>query len=936
MSTRYRSEDDAEEDTPSKKTKFHDPDTDNVPLDVLKAEARERRNSDLDAKPENLAETDQDDEHCIICLHPVVDRTVLINCAHDRMCFACIKQWSGKLSFPCCLSIVTSSLVIANNRGAVLYATRPSVRTSFTGFGPSTTIRSTFFLRFGQVLRLMSSPSLLLRIVQDTTTAEEAEQDEFDRAVEMRRWVYRYGLFAKHVASNKHTRFRPNPTPQQISSSQELQSRCQMFVRRELRVWPNLDIEFLTNFILSLAKAIDIRTEAAIKLISEFLDMGGRRSPAGGTIAEHFVHELYSYLRSPFRDLPAYDAVVQYDIPTDQEIPSPIPPPARQSNSFSPGPSRRQLSPPGYFQTKTRPETSDPLEASPRDQDTDSEHDWVEPPPTHSKGKGKDPQRALSHRCEWGDDMNRGRRKRDGGQPNQRSHDVERDSRPNHWTNPRRAKGHNNATRLAHPRGGRQPHDALGSPLQSSEDARDPEDQVSQQDDMVGSPKIPHRHSANLKKADDRDRRQRKPAGWDSFFADDVGRQRSPLTLSPSAHSSSTSRSLPSPLRSSSLASQYRCSKFSDSCGPDLARPLTTSTSNSSENNCTRQSSLERIHPRTHKLIGPGVRDNPDTFKSTIGNASRQLQIPAAPLARHRSSRVASVDAIRMHLQDSARRPQVMPTASGCGMSRSSEAGLADPEAMLSRNEHTGVNSKGEYSISASLHGVSHSIPDQSTSSALDSRSFDDSFPSRHDATTSDNTTAVSYSIRGAAARPKPQSAHRSAADSTQRASSGPHETQQSNQVRSRLRSSLEATNSVGMISNSDAEASHLAQKSTHGPSQSEISESPVSESQIAAIHEEERLRLMARGRTMPSATSREEPSTSTPQGSNVAGPSHQEKKADDLNMPAGADSPTALETERRLRLQARLRARKREIASMMGAASSADALPRGPPSGRP
>ena len=47
----------------------------------------------------------------------------------------------------------------------------------------------------------------------------------------------------QHVASNAHTRFRPNPTPHQLSNSPELQSRCQMFVRRELRVWPNLDVE---------------------------------------------------------------------------------------------------------------------------------------------------------------------------------------------------------------------------------------------------------------------------------------------------------------------------------------------------------------------------------------------------------------------------------------------------------------------------------------------------------------------------------------------------------------------------------------------------------------------------------------------------------------------------------------------------------------------
>ena len=73
-------------------------------------------------------------------------------------------------------------------------------------------------------------------------------------------------------------------------------------------------------------KQLDIRSEPAIKLIAEFLDMDneGRK-----TNAEHFAHgtpiwvytftvayhicdvELYSYLRSPFRDLTVYDSVVQ-------------------------------------------------------------------------------------------------------------------------------------------------------------------------------------------------------------------------------------------------------------------------------------------------------------------------------------------------------------------------------------------------------------------------------------------------------------------------------------------------------------------------------------------------------------------------------------------------------------------------------------------------
>jgi hypothetical protein len=78
-------------------------------------------------------------------------------------------------------------------------------------------------------------------------------------------------------------------------------------------------------------KAIDIRSESAVKLLSEFLDLdtpyveGGRHMNA-----EHFAHgkpnavhtsslnssecitlEVYSYVRSPYKDLFVYDSVVQ-------------------------------------------------------------------------------------------------------------------------------------------------------------------------------------------------------------------------------------------------------------------------------------------------------------------------------------------------------------------------------------------------------------------------------------------------------------------------------------------------------------------------------------------------------------------------------------------------------------------------------------------------
>lgn len=98
----------------------------------------------------------------------------------------------------------------------------------------------------------------------------------------------------------------PNPTPRQITDDPTLIQRATSFLRRELRVWSLVDVEFLTSYILSLIKAIDIRSEPAVRLLGEFLNTP--QLPRG---AEQFAHELYSWLRSPYKELRRYDEIAQ-------------------------------------------------------------------------------------------------------------------------------------------------------------------------------------------------------------------------------------------------------------------------------------------------------------------------------------------------------------------------------------------------------------------------------------------------------------------------------------------------------------------------------------------------------------------------------------------------------------------------------------------------
>ncbi|KAG6828042.1 hypothetical protein H0H92_009542 [Tricholoma furcatifolium] len=70
--------------------------------------------------------------------------------------------------------------------------------------------------------------------------------------------------------------------------------------------------QFLVTFTISMMKSIDIRSESAVKLLAEFLDMDTPYVPGmRSTNAEHFAHEVYSFVRSPYRDLFVYDSVVQ-------------------------------------------------------------------------------------------------------------------------------------------------------------------------------------------------------------------------------------------------------------------------------------------------------------------------------------------------------------------------------------------------------------------------------------------------------------------------------------------------------------------------------------------------------------------------------------------------------------------------------------------------
>jgi hypothetical protein len=134
--------------------------------------------------------------------------------------------------------------------------------------------------------------------------ADAHYQNEIDMALLRRRNIYRYQRYSLYVGSNSQSGFR-NITPDMIYSSPDLQRRARTWIRRELRVF-DFSIsrsENILDYIIEIVKTMEIKGGRAEELLVEHL---------GKENASLFLHELSSWLRSPFRSLDDWDGFVQY------------------------------------------------------------------------------------------------------------------------------------------------------------------------------------------------------------------------------------------------------------------------------------------------------------------------------------------------------------------------------------------------------------------------------------------------------------------------------------------------------------------------------------------------------------------------------------------------------------------------------------------------
>ncbi|KWU43543.1 hypothetical protein RHOSPDRAFT_34853 [Rhodotorula sp. JG-1b] len=286
-----------------------------------------RTSSDMDHQPQSHEEEEEEEEeHCAICLSPIENRAVVSPCHHGQFCWGCIRAWTDQ-SRKCPLCLGPIEHLIHNIRSAKDYQNHyllplPTASSSsdfVATFPPPPAARGGSFARsrpgaatmnptlprhalYGRQSRTSRFSSSNRVDERDEATWREREQE---RALERRRYIYREGLYAKHVASNRYTGFKPF-SPHTFSRNEELKAKVIKFIRRELQVFPAVDVAFLTTYLVTIASQLDLRSPSAIRLISDFLSEED---------AQHLVHEISTFARSPFTSLEGYDRFVQYGRP---------------------------------------------------------------------------------------------------------------------------------------------------------------------------------------------------------------------------------------------------------------------------------------------------------------------------------------------------------------------------------------------------------------------------------------------------------------------------------------------------------------------------------------------------------------------------------------------------------------------------------------------
>lgn len=127
--------------------------------------------------------------------------------------------------------------------------------------------------------------------LQDIRRREEARHRRAMRqSLLARRRIYQHNLYAKHVASNRYTKYKPYPGPAGFRRNAAYARLLATFLQRELQVWPHLDVPFLSYYIPAMLSYVDITSDAMLERLTEWI--------GDADDARHLAHEMELFVRS--------------------------------------------------------------------------------------------------------------------------------------------------------------------------------------------------------------------------------------------------------------------------------------------------------------------------------------------------------------------------------------------------------------------------------------------------------------------------------------------------------------------------------------------------------------------------------------------------------------------------------------------------------------
>ncbi|KAJ3405092.1 hypothetical protein HDU80_001926 [Chytriomyces hyalinus] len=265
----------------------------------------------------------EDTDKCPICLDEFPSSTAVLRGCMHAFCLSCIHAWSLHGETPRCplCKGAFSSAALINTASQALFATHTFVKPSLHSPASSNSPRRAPYhcnrpdrrhtarsnSQSHQATHSREHSATQNHTTPQFTSDNDPATDSFLAAAALRSRVYEQGHYAKHVASNSHTRHVPFPhvlLAFRSSSALTAPTRRKVmdWIRRDLRVLLMLqNVELVLQVVVAVLDKHDIQTDAAVSLLRPYIQIR----------TEHFIHELVAFMRSGLT-IDAYDAVVQY------------------------------------------------------------------------------------------------------------------------------------------------------------------------------------------------------------------------------------------------------------------------------------------------------------------------------------------------------------------------------------------------------------------------------------------------------------------------------------------------------------------------------------------------------------------------------------------------------------------------------------------------